>query len=486
MKKIFEKRMTFAKIAAAALVGASVMSTQLMAQDVAAPGGRNTPPPPAEPKGFTLPAVTKFTLDNGLQVTMVPYGNVPKAAVRAVVRTGNIDDGTEYYIADFLGAIMEEGANGQTAAQMSERAAQMGGNLNVGVGLDQTFVTMDVLSESVPDAIGMIADVLQRPDFPVDSMEKVRANLMRQLSVGASQPGTIADHAYGTHLYPDHPYGITIPDTTGVENFVRGDIITHHTHNFGAMRTHIYVVGRFDEAATRAKIEEAFGGWAGGRPASNIPATDAKAPAVLLVDRPGAVQSTIRLGKRVPALSDDLSLEAADTILGGAFFSRITQNIREDKGYTYSPGSFVDTEYKAADWQQNADITTNVTGPAIAEVVKEIKRLQAETPTAEETTGIKNYMNGIFVLQLASRGGLANQLSNVDLHELGDDYLSSYNSRVQALTPSDLQNAANEHLKVDEMTLAVVGDLKEVRPQLEALEDFKGKLPADEGAEVSE
>jgi predicted Zn-dependent peptidase len=189
------------------------------------------------------------------------------------------------------------------------------------------------------------------------------------------------------------------------------------------------------------------------------------------------VQSTIRLGKRVPPVDGTLELEAADTILGGYFSSRITRNIREDKGYTYSPNSAVSPEYRAAYWRQNADITTEATGPAIAEIIKEIRGLQATPPPQEELEGVKNYMSGVYVIGLASRAGMANNLAYANLHGLGLKYLENYVTLVNALTPEAVQAAAKTNLDVEEMSLVVVGDIEKTRGQLEKLEDFSGKLP---------
>lgn len=463
------------KFAAAAAIACFGFVAPAMAQE------KETPPPGGEPHGFALPDIEAYSLRNGLKVTLVPYGNVPKVTIRAVVRVGNLNDGDKPWTADFTGQMMEEGAGGKSGSQIALDAAAMGGALNVGVGVDETFVTMDVLSESASDAVALIADVLQRPNLPESEFARVQQNLLRNISVSSTQPQPIAQDAFLRSLYPDHPYGVSVlPDPEEFAKLTLDDLKAFHEENFGAQRTHIYVVGQFDRRDMRRAISKAFKKWAKGpAPLVMIPETPDE-PEIRLIDRPGAVQSTVRLGKRVPPLDGTLDLEGADTILGGYFSSRITRNIREDKGYTYSPFSAVTAEYKAAYWREAADITSEATGPALAEIVKEIRGLQAAPPPAEELQGIKNYMNGIFVIQLASRGGMAGQLSNVNLHGLGVEYLENYVDTVQALTAEDVQAAAQAHLPVEEMSLTVVGDLASVRPQLEALPDFADRLPPAE------
>ena len=441
----------------------------------------SSPPPVGEPKSFNLPAIETYTLRNGVAVSLVPFGAVPKVTIRANFMVGNINDGDTPWISDLTTDMMKEGAGGRDGAAIAKAAAAMGGDVNIGVGLDQGSVTMDVLSESATNAVALIADILQRPTFPENEFERVRGNAVRNLSIAASQPQSIADNAFTAKMYPGHPYArAVLPDAETVGAITLEDIKAFHAANFGAARTHIYVVGNFDKRTMKSAIRKAFGKWAKGpAPLALVPG-DGAAPEVVLVDRAGAVQSTLRLGKRVPALDASMDMEATDTMLGGYFSSRITKNIREDKGYTYSPNSSVSSEKGAAYWHQNADVTSEATGASIFEIMKEIRGLQDVPPTEEQLQGVKNYMNGIFVLQLASRGGVAGRLAFVNLHELGADYLSEYVSRVQALTPADIQSAAKTHLALDEMSLVVVGDLASVRPQLEALPELADRLPSAE------
>lgn len=447
---------------------------------VAAPAfAAETPPEGSAPRPFNLPAIETYALKNGLTVSLVQYGNAPKANVRAVLRTGNANDGDKPWVSDLAGDMIQQGAGGRSASDIDIAAAAMGGALNVGVGLDETFLTMDVLSEKTPEAIALAADILQRPDFPEAEFDKSLQNLLRGLSIAGSQPQTIANDAFTKLIYPNHPYASAqLPAKEKVAALTLEDAKRFHAENFGAARTHLYVVGRFDPRKAKSAIRKNFSKWgAGPAPLVNPPAEGDQAK-VTLIDRPGAVQSTIRLGKRVPPLDGSLELEAADTILGGYFSSRITRNIREDKGYTYSPNSSVSAEYKAAYWAQNADITSESTGPALSEIAKEIRGLQDAPPPAKEMQAIRNYMSGVFVIGLASRQGLSASLANANLHGLGPAYLEGYVTKASALTPEAVQEAARRHLPIADMSLVVVGDLKSVRPQLEALADFKDRLPA--------
>jgi predicted Zn-dependent peptidase len=180
------------------------------------------------------------------------------------------------------------------------------------------------------------------------------------------------------------------------------------------------------------------------------------------------VQSTIGVGLPVadPSKADWVALDVTNSLLGGSFGSRITSNIREQKGYTYSPFSFIDAKYHAATWLEGADVTTNVTGASLKEIFGEIDRLRTEAPPADEVRGIQNYLAGTFVLRSSTQAGLAAQFQFVDLHGLGDDYLTSYVRRVYAVTPAEVQRIAQQYLDPNKMAIVVVGDKKTVADQV--------------------
>ena len=241
-----------------------------------------------------------------------------------------------------------------------------------------------------------------------------------------------------------------------------------HDSNFGAARSHVYVTGMFDEQAMRRAIEEAFGDWRTGPPPTVNIAEPVTGRAVHIVDRPGAPQSTIYVGLPTidPSHDDYVALQVTNALLGGSFASRITSNIREDKGYTYSPFSQLSSRYRDAYWAEVADVTTSVTGASLDEIFYEIRRLQDEPPPEEELRGIQNYLAGIFVLQNSSRFGIVGQLAFMRLHGLPEDYLETYVDRVYSVTPEEVQRIARAYVRPDDMLLVVTGDREQVEEQL--------------------
>jgi len=430
---------------------------------------QETPPPGGQPKDFKLAEATEYELPNGLGVTMVPYGSMPKTAVRLVIRTGNIDESAdEVWLADLTGDLIKEGTTTRSAEDIAREAASMGGSLNIGVGLDQSRVTGQVLSEYGPELVALIADVTLNPAFPESELERLKTDRVRQVSIARTRAQTVTQERFREVMYPDHPYGRLYPTEEQLQGYTLEQIRGFYDANFGAARSRLYVTGVFDESAMREAIDEAFGGWKEGLPPVTNLAEPVTGRAVHILDRPGAPQSTIAVGLPTidPSDEDFVALQVTNALLGGSFASRITANIREDKGYTYSPFSQVSTRYRDAYWIESADVTTSVTGASLDEIFYEVQRLQDEPPSEEELRGIQNYLAGIFVLQNSSRGGIVGQLAFMRLHGLPDDYLETYVDRIYDVTPEEVQRIMQEYIRPDDMLLVVTGDREQVEQQL--------------------
>ncbi len=460
-------RRMIASLTAAALLAAPM--------GVAAQELPSTPPPIPAPKPFKVPASETYVLANGMKVTLIPYGVVPKAVVSLQTYTGSINEGPDTWLAGLTLDMMREGAAGMTAAQIAQKAAEMGGGIGTGSGPTSSGVSINVLSERTVDAIGLVADVAQRPSFPETELARVKANWNRRLAIGLTQPGVLANAAVTRAYYgTDHPYGRVLPTPAQFNAYDAAKLKAWHAANFGAKRSHLYIAGRFDAAAVKAAVEKAFGGWAAGPERALIPVNPKVGPQVLLVDRPGAPQSTINLVFPAPdaGTPGDIPTRVMNALLGGSFSSRITRNIRENKGYTYSPGSGVGLLPTNALWTFNADVTTTATGASLTEVFKEIRALQTTPPGDEEANGMRQYMAGLFAIQNSTPGALVNTLATRDALGLPRDWLDKYVPSTLGVTNAQISEAA-KRLPLDKLTLVVVGDLKVVTPQLQALPELK-------------
>jgi zinc protease len=451
----------------------------LAAAPLAAQPKYDYPPMPAAgtPKPFAVPASETYRLANGLQVTLIPYGQVPKAVVNLRVYAGSLNEGEEVGLAALAAQMLREGAGGRSGADIAAAAAAMGGNLNINSGAHETTFGLNVLSEHADDAVRLIADLGQRPDLPASEFERVRQSYARNVAVGKSQPQSAADAALAAAYYgPSHPYGRVFPTDAQLAGYKLADIRRFYESNFGAKRARLFVAGRFDKVAVKAAIQQAFGSWTGGPERLSLPPSPQPGPKVILVDRPGAPQSTVRIAFPAPVAGapEDIGFRVTDALLGGSFTSRITANIREQKGYTYSPFSTVSYNPGQAQWEFDADVTTDVTGAALKEVFGEIRRLQTEPVPEEEAAGMRTWMAGTFVLQNASSAGLIGSIAERDFHGLPAAWLTDYVPNVLKVTGSEMQALAARTLPLNRMTLVVVGDLAKVEAQLKALPELQG------------
>jgi zinc protease len=448
----------------------------LLATGATIAAAREAPPQPGKPHEFKLPAKETLRLDNGLSVTFIDYGSVPKVSLLAVIRTGNIDEGADTWLPDLAVGMMQEGTTTRTAYDIAREAAGMGGALSLAVGAEQTTAGLSVLSDHAVGAVRLLADVLQNPRFPETELPRVRANFERDLAVARSDPQSLADEALAKHVYGDHPFGRMLPRDGQLAGYDIAKLRGFYEQNFGARRTHVYVAGRYDREALEAALRGGFGGWREGPLPSELPARPAETLQLVLVDSPGAPQSSVRMAVPVPDPSNALYFQTTltNSLLGGTFGSRITSNIREDKGYSYSPDSSINARRGGALWVMSAEITAEHTAAAITEIFREIDRLQREAPTDAELTPVKTYRAGVFVISNSSPNGVLGQLAFMNLHGLPDDFLTRWVENIQAVTPAQVSAIARQFIRPEHMTVVVAGDLAKVGDSVRALPQFAG------------
>lgn len=432
---------------------------------------KQTPPEGGQPKDFQLPEKKESKLDNGMGYTLVPYGAVPKVQVSLIVKTGNIHENSDQvWLADFVGDLMKEGTENNNSKELSVKMARMGGELNISVGSNFTTLSANVLSEFAPELIRLIAEVVQNPAFPESEAERLKNDLKRQLSVQSNTPQAMASSRFFALMYPGHPYGRIFPTQEMIDNFTIEQARNFYNENFGAQRSVLYVAGKFNESEAEQAIQESFRDWKEG-PAPYYPKAQQpqSGQEVAVIDRANAPQSTLLFGLPVvdPSHPDYVALQVSNALLGGSFSSRITSNIREDKGYTYSPYSTVNSGKGSAIWYEQADVTTEHTQASIQEITNEITRLQQEAPAEEELEGIQNYQAGVFVLQNSTPSGIIGQLNFLDLHDLPESYLTNYVQNVYSITPEKVQEITQKYIKPERMTLVLVGDKAQIEQQLD-------------------
>jgi predicted Zn-dependent peptidase len=430
---------------------------------------KETPPEGGTAKDFKLSAKQTQKYANGLRTTMVHYGTVPKVNVSLIIKTGNVHETTDQiWLADLTGRLLREGTAKMNFAELSKKAAMMGGSLNITVGLAQTTISGSVLSEYAPGFIQLISDLVTHPAFPASEVERLKSDLKRRLAVQKSVPQSMAQEKFFEAVYGDQRYGKTFPTEQMISSYTAETVKEYYNQNFGAKRSVLYVVGNFDEAAVKKAIGASLTKWRDG-PEVSYPKIEARpVNDTMIIDRKGAPQTTVMLGLPVltPDNKDYIPMVVTNSLLGGSFGSRITSNIREDKGYTYSPFSTLNNRKGSTIWYEQADVTSEHTVESLLEIEKEIKKLGAIAPSKEELKGIQNYEAGIFVLQNSSPAGIIGQLNFLDLYGLPDSYLDSYVKSVHAVTPQKISEMASTYIQYDKMAKVMVGDKEGIEKQI--------------------
>ncbi|MFL5738876.1 MAG: M16 family metallopeptidase [Flavisolibacter sp.] len=446
------------------LFGAFILCVlQVQAQKQTSPAG-------GKAKDFKLSDKKTQGYDNGLKTTLVHYGNLPKVTISLIIKTGNVHEAKDQvWLADLTGRMLREGTGTMNFAALSKKAAMMGGSLNVSVGPTQTTISGSVLSEYAPDFIRLLSELVMQPAFPASELDRLKSDMKRRLITSKAVPQSQSQEEFFEAIYKDHPYGRIFPTEEMINSYTLQMVKDFYDQNFGAKRSVLYVVGNFEDKEVQPAVNASISKWRPGPDVSYPPVEPVAASDTLMVDRKGAPQTTLMIGLPVitPTNKDYVPLLITNSLLGGSFGSRITSNIRENKGYTYSPFSTILNRKGSAVWYEQADITSEHTIDALVEIEKEIRKLQVQPPTQEELAGIQNYEAGIFVLQNSTPAGIIGQLNFLDLYGLDDSYLNNYVKNIYKVTPEIISQTAKNYIQYDKMTKVMVGDKQIIQQQIE-------------------
>jgi zinc protease len=429
------------------------------------------PSMPRELRSLEVPPGVSQVLDNGAEVTFLEFGSVPKVSISAVFRIGRLDEKENIWLVKMMAEMLKGGTQRSTAMQIAAQAAQMGGEITVEIEESEVLVSIDVLSERAADGARLLLELLMQPKFSESALLQVRSNLRQELSTRLAQPGYVARIALLQAMYGDHPYGRIFPSMNHLEAYGTFDIRQFYEAYVGTRRTHIYVVGRFDQSAVNSVITSELNKWRRGSLPQKVPPFERNGREVILIDRPDASQSTIRVGVGLepvsPTHSDYPALFVANALLGGMITSRITMNLRERRGWAYSPSSKLEVGYGHTAWVQYAEVTTSRTVLALAEIVKEIETVRAKPPSESEISAAKNYCLGTLALSSASRKGITTLYRFRDLHGLSDQWFNDFSMRLSSVSRNDVSRVAGQYLKPQTLTVVIVGDLEKIKSQVD-------------------
>ena len=438
-----------------------------------------TVPALAKAKPLRLPTVSDTTLDNGLRVLAVRRAGVPLVELRLRVpfaAPAGKGGGQHVARAALLGDTLLSGTEHRTASQIAIDVQSLGGQLSASTDADRLAFGGSVLTTGLPGLLSLLAEVLTSASYPGSEVAGERDRLVQELAIARSQAGVVAREALMGRMYAGHPYALDLPTADAVAAVRPKHLRALHADRVVPAGSVLVLVGDLQPARAVALVERSFAGWTTSRKAVPLPPVPAQVGrTALLLDRPGAVQTTIRLGGGALARTDDgyAALALANLVFGGYFSSRWVANIREDKGYTYSPHSSIDHPPAGSRWVAGADVATDVTAPALLETMYELGRLATVPVTQEELDHARRYATGALSLGTASQAGLASTVSQLSGAGLGVEWLRDYPKALASVTVEQVRESAACWLSPTALTPVLVGDTATIADGLRALVDLE-------------
>jgi zinc protease len=417
---------------------------------------------------------TELTLDSGLRVLAVRKPGVPLVELRLRIPflSGRAGHAARAALLSDVMLTGTAGAAGFDRAGLAAAVQALGGDLNVGVDADRLVVSANVLAANLPALLAILSEVLVAASYPADEFETERGRLLENLAIARARSGVIANEALSKLLFGDHPYARELPQPGEVAAVRAAQLRKLHAETVLPGGAVLVLVGDVTPSRVLDQVATALAGWQGQRSAGRPLKIPAVIPApLLLVDRPGSVQSSLRMGGTAARRDDPRypALQLANTIFGGYFSSRWTENIREDKGYTYGPHSRIEHNSLGSVLVLDADVATEVTAPALLETLYELGRIASLPVTEQELESVRQYAIGTLALSTATQSGLASTLAGLLGVGLQPDWLAEHTARLAAVRIEDVNAAAAEFFAPTRFASVVVGDADQVTGPLSAI-----------------
>lgn len=439
-------------------------------------------PRPGPEPAFSVPGADKRQLDNGLSVWTLQRGTLPLVTVMAHLPAGSwLDPLGHAGLASLTADMLDEGTDGRSAIEIQEALARLGAELHTDAGHDGVTVSLTVLERHLQEGLRLLADILVRPALAPADVERVRTLKLNQLRQLRDVPAALAERAFAAALYGDHAYGhLPFGATASLERLTRDHVCAFHAAHYRPEGATLVIVGpAASDHAVRA-VADAFAGWPvhdAAPPAATLPpaATAARPPdhpRLIVVDRPGAAQTELRIGHvGVPRRTEDFhALLVLNAVLGGQFVSRVNMNLRERKGYTYGARTSFEFRRQAGPFTLATSVQTDVTADAIAECLKEIAGIRGDRPaTDEEVATAGQTLTLGYPRSFESTDQIARALVQLVMHELPDDTFATFAPRIRAQDAASVTAAARVHLRPAGLTVVAVGDAVRIDGGVRAL-----------------
>jgi predicted Zn-dependent peptidase len=410
-------------------------------------------------------------LDNGVSLIAVRKPGVPIVEVRLRIPLLSGKRGLPAQ-ATLLGETILTGAAGRSRSELASAVQALGGELSASVDADRLIISGNVLATNLHKLLDVVASVLVEPAYDRDEVFTERARLIERLTIARARAGVVANEALAARMWGDHPYARDLPRPDDVAAVTPAQLRALHESRVRPSDAVLVLVGDLPTSRMIDHAVSALVPWTGAAPSRRVPPlpTPPGGP-LLVIDRPGSVQSSLRLGRRGLTRTDPgyPALYLANLIFGGYFTSRWTENLREDKGYTYGPHSRIEHHVLGSTVALSAEVQSEVTAPALLETLYELGRIATLPVTDAEVAAVKQYAIGTLALSTATQAGLASMLSALSPFGLALDWLREYPALLNAATVDDVSAAAAQFFGPAGFTSVIVGDAESIAGPLSAV-----------------
>jgi predicted Zn-dependent peptidase len=430
-----------------------------------------SPPRPLSAPSVKFPPYEVRTLDNGMQVVVVSHHEQPAVSVRLIVRAGSANDPEgKPGVSSLLAALLDQGTTSRSAQQLADTIEFVGGLIDTGSGGDLAFAQLIVLKNSFSLGMELLSDVVRNPAFAPEEIERQRQQILSGLTVGYEDPSYVANVVFDRLVYGFHPYGLPGNGTTeSLSRITRDDLVAFHETHFAPNNSLLAMVGDVSGEEAFGLAEKVFGGWQRKEvPREKLPAPPSPTRRVVIVDKPDAVQTEIRVGHLgVPRNHrDHMALTMAMKVLGGEGSNRLQRVLRSERGLTYGASADMHNRRWSGSFVAETNTRTEATGEALRVMVDEFARLQRELVHERELADAKAFLAGSFPLRIETPNQIAIQILNALFYELPLKELDTFRNRVNAVGVEDIQRVSRAHLRPDRLSIVMVGNAGAFSDQL--------------------
>jgi zinc protease len=453
---------------------------------------RSRAPAPGPLRPFHFPDIRRHRMGNGMEVVVSEARGLPVATLDLVVPGGGEGEPEDRGgLAALTAGLLESGAGARDAAQVAETADALGLSLETGAAWETAAAGFTSLRAHLDAGFGLLADLVRRPAFPPDEVQRIRDERLSGLAQQRADPGGLAEEMILRHVFaPGVPYGRRLGGLRAtLESLTAADVRDFHARRYRPVGTTLVAAGDVSLEEVVALAERYFGEWEGApEPVAALePAPRYDRTTVVIADRPGAVQSEVRVGHPAPprAAADHVPAQVLNAVLGGSFASRLNMNLRERLGYTYGVSSRFGARARFGTFTVSTAVESGATAHTVSEILREMHALREAQVTPAELDDARTFLAGSFPLGLQTTQGLALRLSTLVVYGLPEDYWDTYRERILAVTADDVIRAARARLRPDRAAVLVVGDAAAIRESLEALDAGPVEVvPAPEALEA--